>query len=280
MIIQDLEGKKVKERKLPEQFSEEYHPNLIKRAVLTLQSNKRQPYGAKPKAGLRASARISKRRHDYRGCYGHGISRVPRKVTWRRGTQFGWVGAIVSSAVGGRKAHPPKAEKNWNKKINIKEKRKAIRSAISATLNLDLIKERNHIIPKNYPFIIESKIEDLQKTKEVKLTLEKLGLKDELKRIEVKKVRAGKGKSRGRKYKKKTGPLIVVSSNCKLTKAGTNIPGIQIIKVENLNAELLAPGTQAGRLTLFTDKAIERLEKEKLFINNPIKKEVKKKVKK
>jgi len=276
MIIQNLEGKKVKEVRIPEQFNEEYHPNLIKRAVLTLQSNKRQPYGAKPKAGLRASARISKRRHDYRGCYGHGISRVPRKVTWRRGTQFGWVGAVIPGTRGGRKAHPPKAEKNWSKKINIKEKRKAIRSAMSATLNLDLVKARNHIIPKDYPFIIESKIEDSQKTKELKQIFEILGLKEELKRVEVKKVRAGKGKSRGRKYRKKIGPLIVVSSNCKLKKAGTNIPGVEIIEVNKLNAELLAPGTQAGRLTLFTDKAIERLEKEKLFTNNPIKKEIKK----
>ena len=287
MIIQDLEGKKVKEVKLPEQFKEPYHPDLIKRAVLTIQSNKRQPYGASLSAGKRASVKISKRRHNYRGCYGRGISRIPRKVTWHRGTQFGFTAAFAPGTVGGRKAHPPKSEKNWNKKINIKEKRKAIRSAISATINLDLVKQRNHLPPKNYPFIIDSKIEGLQKTKEVKQTLEKLGFKDELKRIESKKVRAGKGKSRGRKYKKKTGPLIVVSSNCKLIKSSTNIPGIKIIEVKKLNTELLAPGTQAGRLTLFTDKAIEIMEKEKLFTNNSTKseknieiKKVKKKIKK
>ncbi|MBL7148235.1 MAG: 50S ribosomal protein L4, partial [Nanoarchaeota archaeon] len=252
MIIQNLEGKKVKEIKLPEQFNESYHPDLIKRAVLAIRANKRQPYGATSRAGKRASVKISKRRHDYRSCYGRGISRAPRKVTWRRGTQFGWVGSFAPGTVGGRKAHPPKPEKNWNKKINIKEKRKAIRSALSATVNLELIKQRNHITPKNYPFIIDSKIEDLQKTKEVKSILKNLGFNDELKRVSVKKVRAGKGKSRGRKYKKKTGPLIVVSSKCKLIKSATNIPGINIIEVNKLNTELLAPGAQAGRLTLFT----------------------------
>jgi large subunit ribosomal protein L4e len=275
MIIKDLEGIKVKEIKVPEQFHESYHPNLIKRAALTIRANKRQPYGAFSEAGKRASVKISKRRHNYRGCYGRGVSRIPRKVVWRRGTQFGFTAAFAPGTVSGRKAHPPKSQKKWNKKLNTKENRKAIRSALSATLNLELIKKRSHIPPKDYPFIIESKIESIQKTKEVKKILEKLGLKEELKRISVKKLRAGKGKSRGRKYKKKIGPLIVVSSNCKLIKSSMNIPGIDIIEINKLNAEILAPGAQAGRLTLFTEEAIERLEKEKLFTNHLIKKKVK-----
>jgi len=86
-----------------------------------------------------------------------------------------------------------------------------------------------------------------------------------MKRTEKKKIRAGKGKTRGRKYKKKVGPLIIVSNECKLFKAGINIPGVEVINVKDINTELLAPGTHAGRLTLYTEASISKLEKDKLF---------------
>ncbi len=256
----------VGEQTLPSQFSEEIRPDLIKRAVHALQANKRQPYGAKEEAGKRHSAFLSKRRRKYRGTYGIGQSRTPRKVMTRRGTRFFYVGAVAPQTVGGRRAHPPKAEKNWGKKINKKERRKAIRSAISATIIKDMVKERGHKVPDNFPFIIDSKIEKISKTKEIKIFLKKIGLKEELARSEKKKVRAGKGKMRGRKYRKKIGPLLVVSKDCKLLNSGKNIPGISVVKVNNLNAEILAPGAMPGRLTLWTKDSIELLEKKKLFI--------------
>ena len=92
-----------------------------------------------------------------------------------------------------------------------------------------------------------------------------LGLEKELERVSEKKVRAGKGKSRGRKYKKKNGPLIVVSKKDKLSRAAVNILGIDVVDVKSLNAELLAPGAKAGRLTLWTKGAIHILEKDNLF---------------
>ncbi|MBR9691209.1 50S ribosomal protein L4, partial [Candidatus Woesearchaeota archaeon] len=72
--------------------------------------------------------------------------------------------------------------------------------------------------------------------------------------------------TRGRKYKKKKGILFVVSKDCSLEKAARNIPGIDIAVVNSLNAKLLAPGAVPGRLTLFTEAAIDKLEKEKLFM--------------
>ena len=119
MNVLDLNGKNLKQIDVPEQFEGEYNQDLIKRAVMAIQSNKRQPYGAKPRAGKRYSSKLSRRRRQYKGSYGHGMSRVPRKVMWRRGMQFGYVGAHAPGTVGGRRAHPPKAEKRWNKKINI-----------------------------------------------------------------------------------------------------------------------------------------------------------------
>ena len=145
---------KKKEIDLPSQFNEEVRPDVISRAVFAIQSNKRQPYGASPEAGKRASAEISRRRHDYRGSYGHGISRVPRKILTRRGTRMYWVGAFAPGTVGGRRAHPPKAEKNYSQKINKKERRKAIRSAIAASIIKELVEQRGHKVPADYPFVL------------------------------------------------------------------------------------------------------------------------------
>lgn len=264
--ILSLTKQEVGKKKLPKQFEEPVRADIIKKAVETLQANNRQPYGASPRAGKRASADISRRRNNYKTSYGHGISRVPRKILTRRGTRFSWVGAVAPGTVGGRRAHPPKAEKIWTKKINKKENRKAIRSALSATINLELVKERGHTIPEGYPFIIESKIELIKKAKDAQTAFEKLGLSEELKRVSKRKIRAGRGKSRGRKYKTKKGPLLVVSSECDLIKSCGAILGIDVVSVKSINAELLAPGTHYGRLTLFTDKAVESMEKDKLFM--------------
>lgn len=250
---------------LPSQFNEEIRPDLIKRAVHASQANARQKYGAKPDAGLRVSADLSRKRHDYKGSYGHGISRVPRKIMSARGTRFNWVGAEVPGTVGGRRAHPPKSEKEWSKKINKKERKKAIRSALSATLIPQIVSQRGHLIPKNYPFVLNDDLETLSKTSETLTILKKLGLTEELFRTESKKVRAGKGKARGRKYKTKVGPLIVVSKPCSLQKAAKNILGLDVRVVSRLSTELLAPGADYGRLTLFTKLALERMEKENLF---------------
>lgn len=264
--ILNLNKEKIGRKKLPIQFNEEIRPDLVKRAVLVIQNHKRQSYGATPEAGKRASAKLSRRRRDYRGAYGYGISRVPRKILSRRGGRMSWVGAFAPGTVGGRRSHPPKADKERWQKVNKKERKKAIRSAIAATLIKEAVSKRGHIAPTSYPFIIESKFESLSKTKKVIEIIEKFGLKEELSRIIKKKVRSGKGKLRGRKYNKKKGPLVVVSKECNLIKAVNNIPGFDVVKVNNLNAELLAPGAVVGRLTLWSEAAIDRLEKEKLFL--------------
>ncbi len=262
----NLEGNKLKDIELPPQFEEEFRPDLIMRAFLAYQSSQRQSYGVFPKAGMRPSAELSRRRRKYRTAYGHGISRVPRKALWKRGRQFGWVGAFAPGTYKGRKAHPAKAEKILEKKINIKERRKAIRSALSATSIPEIIKNRGHIF-EHAPIVIESKFESISNTKEVKKILENLKLSQELERTSVKKIRAGKGKSRGRKYKTRKGPLIVVSENCPLELSARNILGVDVCKINNLNVNLLAPGGIPGRLTIYLENAIERLKKENLFFD-------------
>jgi len=263
--IIDLTNAKVGEIILPSQFEEEFRPDLIKRAVLAIQSRRRQSYAASKLAGKRASAKLSRRRRDYRGAYGFGISRVPRKIMTRRGTRMNWVGAFAPGTVGGRRAHPPKSEKVWDKKINKKERLKAIRSAIAATFMREVVAKRGHLLPDNYPFILDDKFESIYKTKDVIKTLKALDFEKELGRVKEKNIRAGKGKARGRKYKKKKGPLIIVSKMNEFGKSAGNISGVDIVDVKSLNAELLAPGAKPGRLSIWTASAINILEKEGLF---------------
>ena len=251
--------------KLPNQFSEPVRTDLIKKAVLTILANNRQSYGAKPEAGKRHSAFLSKRRRKYRGTYGIGQSRTPRKVVSRSGTRFNYVGAVVPQTVGGRRAHPPKAEKVWTMSINKKENRKAIRSAMSATVLKEIVEKRGHRVPEKYPFILSDDVTKIKKTTDLLKLLESLGFKEELERTNQRKIRAGKGKTRGRKYKARTGVLFVVTEMCDLVYAANNIPGCDVVLAQNLNAYLLAPGGDPGRLTLYTESAIKKIEEEKLF---------------
>src|SRR3989344_721893 len=263
--IMNAEKHKTGDKELPSQFSEEYRPDLIHRAVLALQSSARQAYGSLSGAGKRRNARLSKRRRDYKTSYGIGIGRVARKIHGGKGVRFNWVGASTPQTVGGRRAHPPKVEKIWEEKINVKERRKAIRSAMAATLNPKLVQERGHTIPSEYPFIIDASFENISKTKNIEKTLLSLDFGAELERSSQTKIRAGKGKYRGRKYIQKKGLLIVVSETCPAQKAAGNIPGIDIVPVKALNAGLLAPGATPGRVTLWTTKALDVMEKEHLF---------------
>ncbi|MBT4605077.1 50S ribosomal protein L4 [archaeon] len=252
---------------LPEQFSEEVRSDLIVRLVVSEQSASRQPYGASPEAGLRHSSKLSKRRRKYRGCYGFGISRVNRKIHTRRGTRFHWVGAFSPQTRGGRRAHAPKTTKKWVQKINKKEANKAIRSAMAATMDAELVAERGHKIPANYPFILDNSFESLSKTKEVKSALDVLGFAEELVRGAKKTVRAGKGTMRGRRYKKRKSAVVVVSNlDCALAKAARNIAGVNVVSCDSLTGNILAPGTHVGRAALWTQAAIEKIGSEKLYM--------------
>jgi len=269
--ILNKQAKETGKIKLPNQFKETVRADLVQRAVLAIQSNNRQPYGTSPEAGQRASAYVSKRRRAYKTTYGIGQSRTPRKVMSRSGTRMNWVGAVAPQTVGGRRAHPPKASKIWAQKINTEENRKAIRSALSATMNPELVKQRGHKVPTTYPFIISDEFNNINKTSELKKILTLLGIQDDLKRAEVKKVRAGVGKTRGRKYRIKKTVLLIVSGSTELEKAAKNIPGCDIVDVKNLNAEILAPGAVPGRLSLFTEAAIKKIDEDKLFMKTQAK---------
>lgn len=244
--IIDLSGNAKGEIVLPEVFSEIFRPDLIKKAVLSAQANRLQPYGTKLYSGMQTSARS--------WGSGRGVAQVPRIVNGSRV-------ARVPQAVGGRRAHPPKTETDRTEKINKKEKRLAVRSAIAATIDADLVKARGHKFTAEVPFVADDAIEGLVKIKEVISFLQAAGLYDDIIRAkEGKHIRAGKGKRRGRKYKNRKSVLIITGDESPLNKAANNLPGVDVATVTALNAELLAPGTHAGRLTVWTQSAITNME--------------------
>jgi len=260
--ILSIEGKKIKEIDLPKCFSKEIREDLISK-VLEVKKTK-QPYAPSLVAGKQhsASGKMRHRRHVWQTHYGKGMSRVPRKVMSRRGTQFNWVGAEVSAMRGGRRAHPPKVLSMINtQKINKKELKIAFGSAISATANEKMmIKKYGKLKDKkieNLPLIVESKLVSL-KTKDLISSLKKV-LGEQLFELALKKktVRSGKGKARGRKYKSNAGLLLVMGEKEKLK---TN--AFDISDIRNLSIVDLAKGG-VGRLTLYTENAIKELGEKK-----------------
>jgi large subunit ribosomal protein L4e len=257
--VLDLQGKKKEQVSLPKVFSEPVRADLIKRAVISAQSNERQPYGPNWMSGKKTSAHYhGYRRHRYT-MMNREMARMPR-LHGKTVPFLNFRAKFVPHAMGGRAAHAPLPEKVWEQKINDKERQKAVRSAIAATAVRDLVEARGHRIGVlSVPIIVEDVFQNLKKTKDVASFLTSIGLDEEMERTSEKKVRAGRGKMRGRKYIKKVGPLFVIADDKGIGKAARNIPGVNVCRVGNLSAEYLAPGTKPGRLTIFTKSALEKL---------------------
>ncbi|MEM2865614.1 MAG: 50S ribosomal protein L4 [Candidatus Hadarchaeales archaeon] len=248
-----LEGAKVEEVELPEVFQEEYRPDLIRRAVLSSQTARLQPKGVDPMAGKRTSAETWGK--------GYGVARV-RRVKGR-GSPASGSGAFAPHTVGGRRAHPPLPQKVLRERINRKEKKLAFRSAVAATARKELVSSRGHLTEKvpSLPLVVEDGLEELSETKRVKEVFQKLGLWEEVERVYQRvKIRAGRGKMRGRRYRSPVGPLVVVSGDRGIKKGAGNLPGVKVVEVRNLGVEDLAPGGMPARLTLWTRSALRQLE--------------------
>lgn len=228
-------------------FDEPFRPDLIKKAVLASQANRQQAYGPHMYAGMRTSA-------EGWGP-GRGVSRVARL---RNGSRA----ARIPQAVKGREAHPPKPEKDRTEKINDKERNKAIKSALGATANVELVRKRGHQFDAQLPLVAVDELAALTKTKDVRSFMEATHVWQDITRAKDKTIRAGKGKLRGRKYKRSKSILIVTAEDKGLFRAARNLAGVDVITHDQLNTELLAPGASAGRLTIFTESAIAKLKED------------------
>jgi large subunit ribosomal protein L4e len=167
--------------------------------------------------------------------------------------------AKVPQAKGGREAHPPKVAKILIKEINQKEKQKAFRSAVAASISAELIRGRGHTYEGAVPLIFEDKFETLARTQDVISALTTLGVYEDIERSkDSRKVKAGRGKMRGRRFKQRKSLLIVTAD--KPLAAARNLSGVDAVTIDQLNVEHLAPGMLAGRLTVWTESALIRLE--------------------
>ncbi len=241
-------GKEKGQVELPGIFTANIRQDIVNKYAESEKFLQRQRYSAYTEAGKRhsASGTISHLRHSWKGHYGKGISRLPRKTMSRRGKEFYWVGAEVSSARGGRMAHPPKGLYAY-RKINNKEKKLALSIAYSATFNPIIIKQRYALSNNLQSSIIESLP---SKTKELHAALQNI-FGNEAKVWKEKSMRSGKGKRRGRKYKSNAGLLIITGS-----KESARISGIQVKPLSQVSILDLYP---LGRLTLYTQQALKEL---------------------
>jgi large subunit ribosomal protein L4e len=255
---------------LPESFNSSLREDLIKLAVASSRANRRQAYGSRRHVGKRRPMSGMKHSVEWWG-KGRGVSRIMRRTGQSRGAQN-------PHTLGGRRAHGPKVEKEWGRKLNSKERRLARDSALTATTNLETVSTRGHrfsedisslpIILGNYVEVRDGKSEEFDietfnhgsATRKVVAIFNELGLGDDLQRArDGRNIRAGKATMRGRVHKTPKSILLVVKNKSGLAKAARNLPGVDVVAAKDLNAEDLAPGGDIGRLTVFTKSAVEAL---------------------
>jgi len=239
--VYSIDGKVLKQIDLPMLFESAGRDDLIKRAVLSDESKTYQPKGCYKFAGLETSARYKGRKEDFGAVKNKGIAHLPHEVLPK-----GQLGKVkrVPHAVKGRRAHPPKPEKILVERINKKEYARALASALAMTADRAVVVARcRSDIGVSLPVVLEDSFEKLSKTKDVAAVLNALKL--------------DRFVERSKKYGTRS-PLVVVRGGTVL-KAARNIPGVDAVKADELQVRHLAPGTHPGRITLFSEGALEAL---------------------
>ena len=248
-------GAKEGEIELPLIFSTPFRRELIHKAFTNLTSHKFQPQGRHPTAGQDVVADSND------PPTGQGVSRVARMSGGGGGRQG--QGGEVASTRGGRQAHPPIVEKVIYKKLNKKENRLALCSAIAATASKDLVKQRGHKIDEieSFPIVISDDIESVSKASDMSKILESMKLSQDVKRLSSRKPRTGKSSLRGRSKKVGKSVLFVTKDVSKLSKAIGSFPGVEAVNAKDLSVLDLSPGSDPIRLTVYSKSAIEEIGK-------------------
>ncbi len=240
--VLNTDGSVLKSVELPSAFSERVRPDLIARAVTAESSLALQPQAHFVLAGMQTTARYYGAMNSYRTGRHMGMAIRPREKLG--GGAQGKVRRIPS-AVTGKRAHPHMVEKRITESMNRQEYQKAIKSAIAATAQ--------------HAIIVSDHIESIKKTKEVSKTLSKLQLGESLEKGRVKEKRKGiRRLSSQRRYKKSI--LIVVGDDKGIVKAARNMAGVDVCSIQNVRANLLAPGGRPGRATVWSESALTKME--------------------
>ncbi len=244
----DLNGNIVELIELPLLFSYPVRIDLIRRAVHSAITARLQIKARDILAG--------KRRVGESWGIGYSVARVPRLSNGRA--------VLAPNVVGGRRQFAPTIFKRIHEEINRKEMRLAIISALAALADKNFVLKRNYILPdkiKAIPIVVVDDVEKLNSTKQIKEYLVKLELwSNIIKAQERIRIRAGKGKMRGRRYITPKSILFIVSStDSPIIQAVRNLPGVDYLTPNNLNILKLAPGGMPGRLAIISQKALDIL---------------------
>merc|ERR1712012_375031 len=209
---------------------------------------KRQPYCVSEPAGHQTSA-------ESWGT-GRAVARIPR--VRGGGTHRSGQAAFGNMCRGGRMFAPTKQWRRWHRKVGVAQKRYAMCSAIAATGVPALVMAKGHVIDgiPEVPLVVADSVQGFTRTKQaVEFLRRNKAWADVAKVYATRRMRAGKGKLRNRRHVQKLGPLVIYDQDRGVTKAFRNIPGVDVIQVDNLNLLKLAPGGHVGRFCIWTDSA-------------------------
>jgi large subunit ribosomal protein L4e len=239
--------------RMPAVFRVPIRSDVVNEIHALVRMNRRQPYGVSREAGHQTSA-------ESWGT-GRAVARIPRVKGG--GTHRSGQAAYGNMCRGGHMFGATKVYRRWHRRVNIKQRRFAICSAIAASGVPSLVMARGHIINgiDEVPFVLSDKVESITKTKEAVTLLRKTHAWADVEKVyKSKRYRAGKGKGRNRRYKKKLGPLIVYNQDNGIKRAFRNIPGVDFMNVDRMNLLKLAPGGHLGRFIIWTEGAFRKLD--------------------
>jgi len=249
----DDPSKKAGSVKMPSVLSSPLRPDLVRYIHTNVSKNRRQAISVGAKVGYETAA-------ESWGT-GRAVARIPRAPGG--GTHRAGQGAFGNMCRGGGMFCPTKTWRRWHRRVNITQKRHAVATALAASSLPPLVMARGHRIGEvsELPLVVSDGFESIQKTKEAVETLKKLGCGEELQRVlDSKKIRAGKGKMRNRRYKMRCGPLVIYNEDNGITRALRNIPGVEMACVTRMNILRLAPGGHFGRFVIWTEGAMKKLQ--------------------
>ncbi len=238
---------------LPRVFETSLRQDIVQFVHDNLSRNSRQAHGIDPRAGMKHSAKS--------WGTGRAVARIPRISG--SGTHRSGQGAYGNMCRKGRMAFPLQKWRRWHRRVNLKQRRQALASAIAATGITSLVLARGHRVMRvpELPLVLDDDVSKIAKTREALTVLRRFGVGEDLERVlKSRKIKTGKSKVRGSRYTQRRGPLFVVTDECKsLIKALRNLPGVDTVNINRLNIRLLAPGGQMGRFCIYTESAMREL---------------------
>lgn len=239
--------------KIPGVFSAPIRLDIVQFVHDQMRRNSMQASGRDKRAGHKCSA-------ESWGT-GRAVARIPR--VRGGGTSRSGQGAFGNMCRGGHAFAPLRTYRRWHRRINVKQRRYALCSAIAASGIPALALARGHRVENcpEFPLVLQDDAETVKKTKEAKEVLKVVGAWTDIQKVYAsERWRAGRGKMRGRRNVRKRGPIVIYNNDNGITRGFRNIPGVTLLQVSRLNLLKLAPGGHLGRFAIWTESAFRRLE--------------------